>query len=143
MISALVLLLLVAASVDAFSVSSLSSKKALGVVGASSRSTAARGVVLGSTPKNDDDFPIEELGEEYTGDVDWDAEWKKVVAKEISTGSVSSERPGKDFYKSDAKIAAIRAANKAQTEVQKISSKMPAAPSMNMSSLTGDWRVSL
>lgn len=34
--------------------------------------------------------------------VDWDAEWKKVVQKK---GAIP--RPGKDFYKSEAEIAAI------------------------------------
>ena len=89
--------------------------------------------------RGDDDFPREEK-EEYTGDVDWDAEWKKVMEAERS-GKKVVERPGKDFYKSDAEIAAIRAANKAKAEVQKISSNIPSAPSMNMQSLTGDWKV--
>lgn len=93
---------------------------------------------LFSTRKEDDElFPKEEYGE-YTGDVDWDAEWKKVMAKQ---GEPSEERPGKDFYKSEAEIAAIRAANKAQNEIQKVQSKMPSPPSMDIPSLTGDWRV--
>jgi hypothetical protein len=49
----------------------------------------------------------------YTGKVDWDAEWKEVMKKE--KGGLSSSfipksktsRPGSDFYKSEAEIAAI------------------------------------
>lgn len=150
MISALAFMLLtIAFSVDAFSVSPKNNAHGR-IVGlfASSRTAAGNSVMmmLGST-KNDDDFPEEKIGEaEYTGDVDWDNEWKKVVAKETTSSRMGDqERPGKDFYKSDAEIAAIRAANKAQTEVQKISNKLPSMPSassMNLSSLTGDWRVS-
>jgi hypothetical protein len=89
--------------------------------------------------KGDDDFPRGEM-DEYTGAVDWDAEWKKVVEAERA-GKKVAERPGKDFYKSDAELAAIRAAKQAQAEAQKISEKLPSMPSMNMQSLTGDWKV--
>lgn len=50
------------------------------------------------------DFPPDEDTVEYTGSVDWDAEWKKVVK---NGGVASGERPGKEFYKSEAEIAAI------------------------------------
>jgi hypothetical protein len=60
----------------------------------------------------------------YTGSVDWDAEWKEVMKKEGAgsagaglRSSLSSfipqnkknktSRPGSDFYKSEAEIAAI------------------------------------
>jgi hypothetical protein len=46
-----------------------------------------------------EDIPSPAVGEST---VDWDAEWKKVVQKK---GAIP--RPGKDFYKSDAEIAAI------------------------------------
>jgi hypothetical protein len=49
-------------------------------------------------------IPPEESSVDYTGSVDWDAEWKKVVRNKDKT---SQGRPGKDFYKSDAEIAAI------------------------------------
>jgi hypothetical protein len=45
--------------------------------------------------------------------VDWDAEWKKLVQKEQTSPvqklmkDPSSQRPGNDFYKSEAEIAAI------------------------------------
>ena len=47
-----------------------------------------------------DDIPSPSVGETS---VDWDAEWKKVVQKKEN----KIERPGKDFYKSEAEIAAI------------------------------------
>lgn len=99
--------------------------------------TRALAGLLHST-QGDDDFPRNDK-DEYTGDVDWDAEWKKVVESEKT--STTSTRPGKDFYKSEAEIAAIRAANKAKVEVVKMSDKLPSPPSMNMQSLTGDWKV--
>jgi len=86
-------------------------------------------------PGGGDDLP-EETGVEYTGSVDWDAEWKKVVQ---SGGTTRTEnRPGKDYYKSEAEIAAIRAANAATEKVNKVASSIPALPSWN--ELKGDWR---
>lgn len=125
LLALLLLLSLSLISVEAFSTASLSR-------------VASRRPFFSS--KRDDDFPLEEMADEYTGNVDWDAEWKKVVQKEKA--GVPIERPGKDFYKSDVELAAIRAANKATTKVQEIQKKLPSPPSMNMSSLTGDWKVS-
>lgn len=131
----LALALLAATSVDAFSAFPLASTSPRTLIARSAFSA------LASTRRDDDDFPPPEKGgDEYKGNVDWDAEWKKVVEKEKAGESV--DRPGKDFYKSDAEIAAIRAANKAQKEVTKISQKLPSPPSMDMGSLTSDWRVS-
>lgn len=55
---------------------------------------------------NEDFFlPTEERSvDDYTGKVDWDAEWKKVAK---NNDQLRTNRPGKDFYKSDAEIAAI------------------------------------
>lgn len=58
------------------------------------------------------DFPPEEetTAGEYKGSVDWDAEWKKVVQRGGTAATASGEkidRPGKEFYKSEAEIAAI------------------------------------
>jgi hypothetical protein len=94
---------------------------------------------LKSTQQDNGDFPPDE-SEEYTGSVDWDAEWKKVVASETkSTGA--AERPGKDFYKSEAEIAAIKAANKAAEQATEASiSVANALPDIR--SLSGDWKVS-
>ena len=50
-------------------------------------------------------IPFEEQSADYTGSVDWDAEWKKVVRNKEKLSS--NERPGKDFYKSEAEIVAI------------------------------------
>ena len=81
------------------------------------------------------DLPPEE-STEYTGSVDWDAEWKKVVASE---GKVKTERPGKDFYKSEAEIAAIKAANKANEKITTVSSGVTKSLP-DIRSLSGDWR---
>jgi hypothetical protein len=82
--------------------------------------------------------PVEELLEDASKEssIDWDAEWKKVK----SGVGQPLERPGRDFYKSEAEIAAIRAANKAAQEAQKQYSKVR-IPSFQ--SLQGDWKVRL
>ncbi|CAB9511035.1 expressed unknown protein [Seminavis robusta] len=121
--SVLLLVLLFGVSVEAFS--------PIGGRSLSTR-TASKNLIPCSSTKRDDEFPTDDSDLS----VDWDAEWKKVMEKEKAGEPI--ERPGKDFYKSEAEITAIRAANKASTEVQKISSKVPSPPSM--SSLTGDWR---
>lgn len=96
---------------------------------------------LHSTEQDNEDFPQEEGAEEYTGSVDWDAEWKKVVASEGRLAD-GSERPGRDFYKSEAEIAAIKAANKAAEKAAEAGSNV--ANSMpDIRSLSGDWKVSL
>lgn len=88
----------------------------------------------GTPPPNSDspDFPPEE-DLSYSSSVDWDAEWKKVVRNK----SQPIERPGKDFYKSEAEIAAIRAANLAARQAQNAASNLP-----SWRSLKGDWKVS-
>ena len=86
-------------------------------------------------PSSSDDFPPEEQTSEYTGSVDWDAEWKKVVKSGVT---VEKDRPGKGYYKSEAEIAAIRAANKATEQVNKVATIIPSIPSWN--ELKGDWR---
>lgn len=83
--------------------------------------------------------PEEDIGGEYTGSVDWDAEWKKVVA---SDGKLKDgqDRPGKDFYKSEAEIAAIKAANKASRAATEVTSSIgDSLPDIR--SLSGDWKV--
>jgi hypothetical protein len=81
-------------------------------------------------PESDGQPPREEL-EEYTGDIDWDAEWKKVVRNQ----NQPAERPGKDYYKSEAEIAAIRAANAANKQVSNAVSGIP-----TWRALKGDWK---
>jgi hypothetical protein len=84
-----------------------------------------------------DDFPPDE-STEYSGNVDWDAEWKKVVEKDGKLDS-GVERPGKDFYKSEAEIAAIKAANSATKKVTEAGSSV-ANSVPDIRSLSGDWR---
>ena len=85
------------------------------------------------------DFPPEEEADEYTGDVDWDAEWKKVVASDGQL-KAGEERPGKDFYKSEAEIAAIKAANRATEKALEAGSSIKNSVP-DMGSLTSDWKV--
>jgi hypothetical protein len=90
-------------------------------------------------PAAESSIPVEELL--FTTDkndrnqkTDWDAEWKKVVQNQ----NQPTQRPGKDFYKTPAEIAAIRATNRAAEEAAK---KMAAMPTWE--SLKGDWKVRL
>ena len=66
--------------------------------------------------------------------VDWDAEWKKVVRDQKAGKKV--ERPGEGYYKSEAEIKAIQAANKARLEAAKVTSSLP-----TWQMLKGDWKV--
>lgn len=87
---------------------------------------------------NDFDFPIEEEVL-YSGDTDWDAEWKKVMANQkVATTTGKEERPGKNYYKSEAEIAAIRAANKATEKFRYVSKQTQA--SLSWDRLKGDWK---
>ena len=82
--------------------------------------------------------PEFEVGdEEYSGDIDWDGEWAKVVKE-----SDKKDRPGKDFYKSDAERATIKAVNKAAEQVAKVKVQAPSFKPPPIRSLQGDWRVS-
>lgn len=82
--------------------------------------------------------PEFEVGdEEYSGDIDWDGEWAKVV-KEAD----KKDRPGKDFYKTDAERATIKAVNKAAEQVAKVKVQAPSFKPPPIRSLQGDWRVS-
>lgn len=98
--------------------------------GAAARTGAAL-VQLRSSP-NEEDFPPPR-DEEVS--VDWDAEWKKVVANKDQP----KQRPGKDFYKSDAEIAVTTTINRSIETVQKQAAKMD-IPSVNTATLTSDWR---
>jgi hypothetical protein len=87
---------------------------------------------------NDDEFNI---GETYDGDVDWDAEWSKVVKNQDQP----TERPGKDFYKNDVEKAIGKTAKAAQEQISKIPKvkvEMPAVSKPNMpASLSGDAKL--
>jgi len=87
---------------------------------------------------NDDEFNI---GETYDGDVDWDAEWSKVVKNQ----NQPTERPGKDFYKNDVEKAIGKTAKAAQEQISKIPKvkvEMPSVSKPNMpASLSGDAKL--
>uniref|UniRef100_A0A7S4AXD6 Uncharacterized protein n=1 Tax=Pseudo-nitzschia australis TaxID=44445 RepID=A0A7S4AXD6_9STRA len=102
-----------------------------------SRQTQSPLILFLVSGNEDSDFPPDDSAD-YSGDVDWDAEWKKVVAKDGKLED-GKERPGNDFYKSEAEIAAIKAANTATKKVAEagssVSNMMP-----DVRSLSGDWR---
>ena len=53
-----------------------------------------------------------------------------------------TDRPGKDFYKSDAERATIKAANKVAEQVANVKVQAPSFKPPPIRSLQGDWRVS-
>lgn len=97
-----------------------------------------------SGDKTNNDFgsssfpPEEEMTSGYSGKVDWDAEWKKVVQDQKTSPSPlsSSERPGQGYYKTEAEIKAIQAANKAAQQAARVQASLP-----SWQSLSGDWKV--
>ena len=99
--------------------------------------SVSRGRLFLVSGDDNDDFPPDE-STEYSGSVDWDAEWKKVVEKDGKLDN-GKERPGKDFYKSEAEIVAIKAANTATKTVSdagtSVSNSIP-----DVGLLSGDWR---
>ena len=80
----------------------------------------------------DPDFPPND--DEYKGDIDWDAEWKKVVTNKDQP----KERPGQ--YKTDLEIAATKA--KVAAEKKLMSVKQETRRMTNFNTLKGDWKVS-
>jgi hypothetical protein len=100
------------------------------LVGRTGSPRVAASLVLRSSPN--EDFPPPR-DEEVS--VDWDAEWKKVVANQDQP----KQRPGKDFYKSDAEIAVTTTINRSIETVQKQAAKID-IPSINTATLTSDWR---
>ncbi|GFH59492.1 hypothetical protein CTEN210_15968 [Chaetoceros tenuissimus] len=76
----------------------------------------------------EDSFP---KGDNYEGDIDWDAEWAKVVKEK----GANIDRPGKDFYKNDAQRAALKATKAASEQIQKVKI---VKPDVNLRMLTGD-----
>jgi len=84
---------------------------------------------------NDDEFGV---GETYDGNVDWDAEWKKVVKNQDQP----DERPGKDFYKNDVEKAIGKTAKAAQEQISKIPKVKVDMPQPRVPmSLTGDAKL--
>lgn len=72
-------------------------------------------------------------GDSYDGDIDWDAEWAKVVKENKS--NASTKRPGSDFYKNDAQRAAVKASRAASEQISKVKI---VKPDVNLKMLTGD-----
>ena len=72
-------------------------------------------------------------GDSYEGDIDWDAEWAKVVKENKSNSS--TKRPGSDFYKNDAQRAAVKASRAASEQINKVKI---VKPDINLRMLTGD-----
>mmetsp|Transcript_12336 Transcript_12336/g.23117 ORF Transcript_12336/g.23117 Transcript_12336/m.23117 type:complete len:182 (+) Transcript_12336:139-684(+) len=72
-------------------------------------------------------------GDSYEGEIDWDAEWKKVVQQK----GQKLDRPGKDFYKNDAQKVAAKATRVASEQIQKIK---VVKPDVNLRMLSGDAR---
>jgi hypothetical protein len=101
-------------------------------------SSSIRRFLVDGDDNNDKDGrqpPGEELiGGSPSSSIDWDAEWKKVV-KEQKVGS-AGERPGQNYYKSEAEIAAIQATNEAAKQVVRAQASIPA-----WESVKGDWKV--
>eukprot|EP00568_Trieres_chinensis_P006668 CAMPEP_0183294236 /NCGR_PEP_ID=MMETSP0160_2-20130417/2651_1 /TAXON_ID=2839 ORGANISM="Odontella Sinensis, Strain Grunow 1884" /NCGR_SAMPLE_ID=MMETSP0160_2 /ASSEMBLY_ACC=CAM_ASM_000250 /LENGTH=165 /DNA_ID=CAMNT_0025455517 /DNA_START=192 /DNA_END=689 /DNA_ORIENTATION=- len=127
-----VLLFAVFASAAAFQLPGPSSSpRAVG--GAFHSSSPARNIRV--LAKVTGDFDDREEAE-YSGDIDWDAEWKKVVAEKEK----GVERPGKDFYKSDAERATIKSVNKVAEGVVKARDSLPQFETPNVRSLQGDWK---
>lgn len=100
---------------------------------------SASALLAGPTKGDSEDFPPPGDDVEYKGDTDWDAEWKKVVDQQ-KTGGGSGERPGKDFYKSDAERTAIKSVNTVVERVNKAADSVPRVQAPSMRSLQGDWK---
>jgi hypothetical protein len=81
-------------------------------------------------------FPVDTTP---SSSIDWDAEWKKVVKEQktspTSFTSKEKKRPGEGYYKSEAEIRAIKAANKAAAKLNEAQASMP-----SWDSIKGDWK---
>jgi hypothetical protein len=75
-----------------------------------------------------------EFGEKYEGEIDWDAEWKKVVKNE----NQPKVRPGDKFYKSDAEKTIIKATRSAQEKIIEVQKNMPELDGFDFRSLQGN-----
>merc|ERR1712151_536886 len=78
-------------------------------------------------------------GGSYDGNVDWDAEWKKVVDNKDQP----SVRPGKDFYKSDLEKAIGKTTRAAQEQISKVQMPNVQMRRPSMPSFSGDAKLCL
>jgi predicted pyridoxine 5'-phosphate oxidase superfamily flavin-nucleotide-binding protein len=92
-------------------------------------------LALHATSNKDDDFGntgnTGAGGESYEGDVDWDAEWKKVVENR----NQPSDRPGK--YKNDVERAMLKTTKATAEQIKKVKI---VKPDINIRSLQGDGK---
>ena len=92
----------------------------------------------GAGDETNSDIPAEEMigAPSFSSEVDWDAEWKKVMDDQRLCKK--AERPGAGFYKTEAEIKAIQAANKAAQQARQVQASLP-----SWQMLKGDWKVGL
>ena len=92
----------------------------------------------GAGDETNSDIPAEEMigAPSFSSEVDWDAEWKKVMDDQRL--GKKAERPGAGFYKTEAEIKAIQAANKAAQQARQVQASLP-----SWQMLKGDWKVGL
>jgi hypothetical protein len=84
-------------------------------------------VCFSKLPADDESEFTTPSGETYTGDIDWDGEWKKVVEQRGTKNDV--KRPG--TYKSEVEIAATKVTRAAQENVLKTVKVVKVIPSWN------------
>ena len=91
-------------------------------------------IIAHGTSNKGDDFGNTESpgGDSYEGDIDWDAEWKKVVEKRDQPSS----RPGK--YKNDVERALLQSTKATSEQIKKVKI---VKPEINIRSLQGDAKV--
>ncbi len=127
------LLVITTTFADAFQPSSSLSTLTTRRTASNARSIMKRQPLYDNNTGSGEDEETTPGGESYDGDIDWDAEWAKVVkekGKEI-------DRPGKDFYKNDAQRAAARASRVASEQISKVKI---VKPDVNLRMLTGDTK---
>jgi hypothetical protein len=76
-----------------------------------------------------------------TSNIDWDAEWKKVVESSKSPSVSNADlppRPAKGYYKSDAEVWFTKTINRSARSVETQISKLP---QMNTATIWKDGRV--
>ena len=125
------LVVLLAISTGAFQPASSHTRRTLNAQKSSSSHMRMR--ALYTKEGSDGDEETTPGGESYDGDIDWDAEWAKVVKDKGST--VSTQRPGQDFYKNDAQRAAAKATRAASEQISKVKI---VKPDINLKMLSGD-----
>lgn len=89
-----------------------------------------------STPAASTPAPASAAANPNNTNLDWDAEWQKVVKNQDQPVA----RPGSDYYKTEAEIAAIKATNQVSQKVRRVRAE---APVLNFESLKNDPKVLL